>query len=229
VVTLSSNAGTISLLLLAALTAILAGVEVRRYRSRGGRAHLYWAGGLSLVAFTLAIEAVFYYGTWSTVLAQSYFFLVALLVGLLSLGSAELLLGPRARLTYGAYVALMSLAVAVFSFTEPIDSSILTGGVVTGNPPLDVVITSTLLTVPAAAVMVVGSVRSALKLRQWRLLSLAAGILVISAAGGLYIVSVPITLYFAEFVGVFLIYVGFGGFPIGAAHPRTATRPTGTG
>lgn len=224
----SPDAGTVSLILLAALTCILAVVEARRYAARYVRAHLYWCAGLALVAASLLIEAVFYYGLWSPVLAQSYFFLVAVLVGLLSLGSAELLFPLRARIVYAAYTVAMMVAVGVYSFTRPIDVSILNGGVVTGNPSLEVVITSTLLTVPAAAVMVIGSVRSALQTRQWRLLSLAAGILVISAAGGLYVVSIPITLYFAEFVGVFLIYVGFGGFPLGSAHRRAASAPTGS-
>jgi len=225
-VDISPDAGTVSLVLLAALTTILAAVEARRYAQRSTRAHLFWTAGLALVVVTLLIEAVFYFGTWSAPLAQSYFFLVAILVGLLSLGSAELLLPMRARWAYAAYMVALMGVVGFYSFTEPVDASILSGGVVTGNPPLDVVVASTLLTVPAAALMVVGSVRSALQSRQWRLLSLAAGIVVISAAGGLYIVAVPITLYFAEFLGVFLIYVGFGGYPIGAAVRRAAAAPS---
>ncbi|MGA7861778.1 MAG: hypothetical protein WCB19_07975, partial [Thermoplasmata archaeon] len=56
--------------------------------------------------------------------------------------------------------------------------------------------------------------------RVWRLAYIAAGILVISAAGGLYIVSVPVTLYYAEFIGVLLLYIGFGG-----VRPSTLRRP----
>jgi hypothetical protein len=225
----SPTAGAIGLILLAALTSILAVVEARRYSERSARAHLFWTVGLVMVAVSLVVEAVFFYGTWSSVLAQTYFFLVAVLVGLLSMGSAELLFSVRAKWAYGAYMVGMMATVGFLSFSEPIDSSILSGGVVTGNPPIAVVIASTMLTVPAAAIMIYGSVRSAFQLRQWRLLSLAAGILVISAAGGLYIVSVPITLYFAEFVGVFLLYVGFGGFPIGSATRRPSASPNTSG
>jgi len=220
-------AGSLALVVLAALTLLLAGVEARRYRERGLRAHLFWSAGLALVVVTILFEAVFYFGVWSEPLAQSYLFLVAVLVGLLSLGSAELLLPERARPIYAAYVVATSALVGYLSFTQSVSPTILSDGVFTGNPTLAVILASSLVTVPAAAVMVVGSLKSAFKLKLWRLLYVTAGILVISAAGTLYIVSVPITLYFAEFVGVLLLFVGFGGLPARSPTGSTAASPAG--
>ena len=79
----------ISLGVLGLLAALLGVVEWRRFRAQGARAHLYWSIGLFLVFFTLIEEVVFYAGYWTSALLGSYFFLVALLVGLLSFGSAE--------------------------------------------------------------------------------------------------------------------------------------------
>ncbi|HEY6239046.1 MAG TPA: hypothetical protein VIZ68_07680 [Thermoplasmata archaeon] len=224
---LTPLAGALALVVLSVLTLLLAAVEARRFAARGGRAHLYWSAGLGLVVVTILFEAVFYSGAWSELLAQSYLFLVAVLVGLLSLGSAELLLPARARPIYAGYVAVTCAIVGYFSLTQPVAPSILSDGVFTGNPSLAVILASSLVTLPAAAVMVIGSLRSAVKLRQWRLLYVTAGILVISAAGTLYIVSVPITLYFAEFVGVLLLFIGFGGLPARSAARSPAPSAAG--
>jgi hypothetical protein len=219
--------GALALSVLAVLTVVLMVVEARRYVQRRMRPHLFWSVGLALVVVSLAIEAIFYAGGWSVPAAQSYFFLVALLVGVLSLGSAELLLPHQYRAPYAVYVAVLSAVTAYLCFVDPIGRGVLSGGVVTGNPSLGVLVASSCVTVPAAAIMVIGSIRSALQLRQWRLLYVAAGILVISAAGALYIVSIPITLYFAEFVGVFLLFVGFGGLPSRHASARGVPQVAG--
>ncbi len=200
-----------SLVVLAAIALLLAVSEFRRYQSQGLRAHLFWSAGLALVTVTLLEEAAFLAGWWSPVLIQSYLFLVAFLVGLLSLGSAEGALRGSARTVYTGFVGVASALVALTCLLEPASSAILNGGIVTGNPPRGIVLASTLLTVPAAALMAVGALVAARRERRWRLAWIAAGIIVISIAGALYIVSVPETLYYAEFVGVVLLYFGFGG------------------
>jgi hypothetical protein len=210
----------ISLGVLGLLAALLGVVEWRRFRAQGARAHLYWSVGLLLVFFTLVEEAIFYYGYWTSALLDSYFFLVALLVGVLSFGSAENGLPAKWRRVYTAYVGVAAAVVGFFCLTNPVSGAILTQGVVTGNPSLGIVLSSTALTVPAAALMAGLALIGVYRKRVWRLAYIAAGILVISAAGGLYIVSIPVTLYYAEFVGVFLLYVGFGG-----VRPSALRRP----
>lgn len=210
----------ISIGVLGLLAATLGVVEWRRFRVQGTRSHFYWSVGLGLVFFTLLEEALFYAGISSTALLSSYFFLVALLVGILSMGSAENGLPSRWRRVYLAYVAAATAVVGVFCVLTPASGAVLTQGIVTGNPSLGIILSSTALTVPAATLMAGLALLGVYRHRIWRLAYIAAGILVISAAGGLYIVSIPVTLYYAEFVGVLLLYVGFGG-----VRPSSLRRP----
>ncbi len=219
--------GALALGVLAALALVLTVAELRRYRDGRGTAHAYWAVGLALVAATLFEEAAFYAGVTSVALLQAYLVLVAVLVGTLSLGSAQFWARPLYRRLYAGYVVVSSAATAIACAVTAAPLSIIVGGVVTGNPPLAIVVTSSLVTFPAAAVMVVGSLRDAFRTKVWRLLYVAAGVIVISIAGGLYIAAFPITLYFAEFAGVFLLFLGFGVVPRRA--PATAARAAPTG
>lgn len=219
--------GAAALGFLAALAVLLAAVELARHRAGRGTAHRYWSAGLFLVGLTLLMEAVFYLGVVPVPLLGAYLFLVAALVGVLSLGSAESWAGAVRRRLYAGYIAATSVATGLACLLAPSPASIVVGGVVSGSPSLAVVITSSLVTFPAAAVMVVGSIRDALRSRRWRLLGVAAGILVISVAGALYLVSVPITLYFAEFAGVVLLFFGFGVVP--ARGPATSGTASTTG
>jgi hypothetical protein len=206
-----SNLVVVSIGVLAMVAFLLAVAEFRRYQNQRIRAHLFWALGLVLVTLTLLEEAVFAVGVWNSPLVQSYLFIVALLVGILSLGSAEANLTGRWRNTYFGYVGVMAAAVAFYCAVEPAGPDILSGGILVGNPPLGVVVTSTLLTVPASILMAATSILAAKRFHRWRLASIAAGIIVISIAGALYIVSIPETLYYAEFAGVVLLFFGFGG------------------
>lgn len=210
----------ISIGVLGLLAALLGVMEWRRYTRQGARSHLYWSIGLMLVFFTLIEEAIFYSGYWTSALLSSYFFLVALLVGILSFGSAENGLPAKWRGVYMGYTFAAMAVVAFFCAINPVSGSVLSQGVVTGNPSLGIILSSTALTVPAATLMAGLALLGVYRSHVFRLAYIAAGILVISAAGGLYIVSIPITLYYAEFVGVFLLYVGFGG-----VHPSGLRRP----
>ena len=219
----------ISLGVLGLLAATLGVVEWRRFKVQGARSHLYWSIGLVLVFFTLFEEALFFAGVWTSGLLSSYFFLVALLVGILSFGSAENGLPAKWRRVYMAYITLATAAVAFFCLTSPVSGAVLSQGIVTGNPSLGVILSSTALTVPAATLMAGLALLGVYRHRVWRLAYIAAGILVISAAGGLYIVSIPVTLYYAEFIGVFLLYVGFGGVrPSALRRPAPASASGGS-
>lgn len=219
----------ISIGVLGLLAALLGVMEWRRYTRQGARAHLYWSVGLGLVFVTLLEEAAFYAGYWSSALLGSYFFLVALLVGILSWGSSENGLPQKWRPIYMGYTLAVTAVVGVFCLLNPVSGSVLSQGVVTGNPSLGIILSSTALTVPAATLMAGLALLGVYRSHVWRLGFIAAGILVISAAGGLYIVSIPVTLYYAEFIGVFLLYVGFGGVrPSGLRRSVPAASRTGT-
>ncbi len=224
---LPSAEGALALGILAAVALVLTLAELRRFREGSGTAHGYWAVGLALVVVTLLEEAVFYGGLASVPYLRAYLFLVAVLVGALSLGSVQFWTRPLYRRAYAGYVVAVSGATGIACAFAPVSLSTIVGGVVTGALPLSIVLTSSLVTFPAAVVMVVGSLRDAVRTRVWRRLYVASGVIVISIAGGLYIAAFPISLYFAEFAGVVLLFLGFGVAPRRSA--ATLGRPAPAG
>lgn len=213
-VPMSANVGlTASLVLLAAVSVLLAALVLRRFHGRSSMAHFYWGLGLALVAVTLLEEAALYAGAWSQWLVGSYLVLVALLVGILSLGSAELQLAGRWRTLWSGYIVLTGALLVVVGCTTNVSPSILSHGVVAGLPPTSLVVASSLVTFPAATLLVVSSAYGAWKQRRYQLLCITAGTLVISASGALYLAAFPLSLYYAEFVGVALLFLGFIRIP----------------
>ena len=198
-------------------------VFLRFYRERQA-CHLYWSVGLFLVFVTLAQEVPLYVGIWSEPLIQSYLILVAVLVGVLSLGSAELSLSGRWRTLWFGYMGAMSVALVVCGLIVSVPSSVVVDGVVSGLPPPVIEVLSSLITFPAAALLFVSSLYGAIRQHRLNLLYIAAGTAVISAAGALYLVSFPATLYYAEFVGVVLLFLGFVKIPR-LVHPNPAPCP----
>ena len=219
---------SVSIAVLSVLTVVLTVLVASRYLRTRGLPHLFWAIGLGLVGVTLAQEVLLYLGFWSQLLIESYLLLIAVLVGILSIGSIETQSNLLLRRSYEAYIIAASLYAGFVAFTTPVDPSILTGGVVTGNPPLALLLASILLTVPGAGVLLITSIVGAFRTKRWSLLYIAGGTGVITAAGGLYIVAIPVTLYYAEFVGVFLLFLGFV-VPSFSRAPSAAPRPAETG
>ena len=209
----NSAAIAASLVVLSAIALALAVLVLRRYFAERRPCYLYWGAGLFLFFVTLVEEAALDFGVWSQPLIQSYLVLVAVLVGVLSLGSAELSLAPRWRWPYFGYIAATSVALAVLGFTVTISTSIMTDGVVAGLPPTSIDLVSSLITFPAAVLLIVSSLYGAVKQHRLNLLYIAVGTGVISAAGTLYLVSFPATLYYAEFVGILLLFLGFVKVP----------------
>lgn len=205
---------TASLVVLALVALLLAVLVFRRFRRDHQNCHLYWGIGLFLVFVTLAEEVALYDGTWSQLLLRSYLVLVGVLVGILSLGSAELALASRWKRAWFAYIGATSVILAVVGFLYSAPSSIVVHGVVSGLPSTPVVVASSLVTYPAAGFLVVSSLYGALRGRRFQLLYITFGTIVISAAGSLYLVSFPVTLYYAEFVGVALLFLGFVRVPL---------------
>jgi len=199
----------VSIVVLSAVALVLSGMVLAKYRSGRSLAHLFWGVGIVLVGLTLAEEAGLYFGLWSQLLIRSYFVLVALLVGILSLGSAEISLSGRWRSAWFAYVGLGGVASIVVGAITTVSPSVLRAGVVWGSPPLALVLASTVLTVPSALLLIVSSAYGAVRQHRPRLLYVTVGTAVIALSGSLYIVSFPVALYYAEFLGVLLLFLGF--------------------
>ena len=223
-VSTESTAIAASLIVLSLVALLLAVLVLARYRSGHQVSHLYWGVGLLLVFVTVAEEAPLYVGVFNQPLILSYLVLVAILVGVLSLGSARLSLSGRWRSLYFGYIGVMSVALVGVSLFISVPSSIVVGGVVTGLPPPWIEVVSSLITFPAAVMLFVASLYGAVRQHRWNLLYISAGTAVITAAGALYLVSFPATLYYAEFVGVVLLFLGFVKVP-GISAPSAQPRP----
>lgn len=180
---------------------------VRAYRD-GSRHQLMFALGLGCGAAAMAVELVAYLGIVDSLLLQGYVFLSAGIVGILSLGSAKSFRPGRFEWGYLAYMAVTLGLVAWFSFTTPMPLSMVRNGIVVGNPPVFLLVLSSLVTVPATVVLLTAAVLHLRKSFRPRGLLLVAGACVLGAGGAFYIASFPVVLYYAEFVGIVMLFLG---------------------
>ncbi|MDE1870492.1 MAG: hypothetical protein KGH71_05965, partial [Candidatus Micrarchaeota archaeon] len=67
-------------------------------------------------------------------------------------------------------------------------------------------------TFPAATVLVIVAAMGYRRTRSLKMVSIIAGVVVVSVAGTLYIASFPSFLYYAEFAGMLLLWMGFYDF-----------------
>ncbi len=198
----------ISLLLLTAALAFLSLRGYLQYLSKKVRVQLMWASGLTLATAAMAIEAIVYAGIVSELILQAYVFLTAALVGVLSLGATRVLRRPRLEAGYAWYTVAMCALVGVASFLTPVPQNIVVDGVISGNPPLTLILLSTLVTGPATVVLLLSAAVSLRRSHKWQNLLMIGGALVLGAGGTLYIASFPIALYYAEFIGIVLLFLG---------------------
>jgi hypothetical protein len=194
-------------LLAAALTVLSVRGFVSFYRKRS-TAQMAWGVGLGFGAAAMAVELAAFVGIVSSPLLQLYVFLSAAIVGVLSLGSARAFRGPWFGRVYSVYTVAACGVVAVFSFTTPMPDSMVTQGIVTGNPPLLLLVLSSFVTVPATVVLLTAAVLSLKRSFRWRGLLMVAGASVLGAGGAFYIASFPVMLYYAEFVGILMLFIG---------------------
>ena len=190
------------------LTIFLAAVMTKRYMKRKSVSLMYWSTAIWIFALGVFIEIVFAYGIYSQDLIRSYLFLVAVLVELLALGSMQLVKNRNAKKVYNVFVILSTMPLAYSLMISNI-GNIITDYVVFGLLPISVVITSSIITFPAAIILIAVAVKSYLVKRSSKLLSIIAGVIIVSIAGTLYIVQYPAFLYIAEFVGILALWYGF--------------------
>jgi hypothetical protein len=171
----------------------------------------YWSAGLWVFSISVAIEVAFAFGIYSGILINSYLFLVAIIVEFLALGSVSLLNKKRITDSYLIFNIAADIFL-LFSLATNNVGDIITHGVVFGPLPILVTIASSIVTFPAAVLLVVISAVSYRKTRNKKLLSIIAGVIVVSIAGTLYIVAFPAFLYYAELAGIALLWLGFVDF-----------------
>jgi hypothetical protein len=219
----------ISLLGLSALLFVLSVRGIVRYVETRSRAQLMWGCGLALATAAMVVESVVYLGVVSSPILEAYVFFSAAIVGVLSLGATKILRSPRIERAYTAYIAATSVVVAVASFLTPLPSSMVTNGIITGNPPLFLIVLSSFVTVPATVVLLTATALSLRRSWRWQTLLMAAGAIILGAGGTLYIASFPIALYYAEFIGILLLFLGLVSLPAVSSSPTSSPAAQGSG
>ncbi len=190
------------------LSALLAVSLTVRYKKTNQRSFLFWSIGMWLFVIGVLLEIFFAYGIYSQPLIAAYLFVVALLVEFLSLGSLQLVKSTKIRYPYYAY-ALLAAVFVLYSVATTNIGNILSDYVVFGALPILVVISSSIATLPAAILIIAVAAKEYMQTKSKRLLSIMAGVIIVSVGGTLYIVQVPEFLYFVEFIGIFLLWFGF--------------------
>ncbi len=207
---LLAQISTVVILILSlGLTLIISANYIKKRQSN----LLSWTAGLWVFTISVALEVVFSLGYETGFLIKSYLILVAILVELLALGSVLLLKKRKFTLYYGIFMVL-STAFILYSAAVSSIGDIITHGVVFGVIPILISVSSIIITFPAAIILILISGISYKKTRNPKLLSIIVGVIVVSVAGTLYIVEFPAFLYYAEFVGILLLWIGFVDFSV---------------
>ncbi len=169
---------------------------------------LFWSSGLWVFTAGVLLELAFAAGIYSALLGRVYLFLVAVLVELLALGSIQFARSITVKRAYYLFVLVSTLFIA-YSLASTNIGNIIVNYIVAGVIPITIVIASSLITFPAAIILVLFAYKSYRVTKNRRLLSIIAGVVVVSVAGGLYIVQYPAFLYIAELIGIAMLWYGF--------------------
>lgn len=202
----------VSLALLTGVLTFLAGRGFVRFATTRKHSQLGWGTGLGFGAVATGIELAAYLGSVSTVMLQAYVFFSAAIVGTLSLGMVRAFRKPTYRYLYTGYIIVASAVVGFFSFTTAVPDSMVQNGVISGNPPVFLLVLSSFVTVPATIVLLGSAVVSLRRTFHWKGLLMIAGASVLAFGGAFYIASFPVALYYAEFIGIVLLFIGLTDF-----------------
>jgi len=112
-------------------------------------------------------------------------------------------------MTSGRQLSAFSMLLVLYALAISQVGNIITNHIVYSTMPLAVVTASSIATFPASIAIIVVAVASYLKTHRKKLLSIILGIVVVSVAGTLYIVQFPALLYYAEAVGIALLWLWF--------------------
>ncbi len=201
----------ISIFLLSILSFLLSYLLLKKRKI--SISYLFWGIGVALVGFTVLQESIIYFNYWSELFIQLYVFLIAILVGILSIGSVLMLKSSKIKYIWIGYITIVGIITLLYSFTLPIPKSIIVNGIIINNVvlPTPDVIASSLLTIPAAFALIILALSSFFKTKNYSTLLIAFGVIIITIAGTLYIINFPVLLYYAEFIGILILFFGFMG------------------
>lgn len=200
-----------STLFILVASALLSILLTKNFMGGRNRSFLYWSVGMWLFSFAVLLEVIFSVSFYSPLLIGAYLFAVAILVQLLSLGSLNLLRNRRYIVSYSIYSVVVDVFLLFSLIYSPV-GNIIIGGVVFGAIPLLVTISSSFVSFPAAAILIITAAVSYRSRKNGKLLDIIAGTVVVSIAGTLYIAAFPAFLYYAEFIGILLLWFGFVDF-----------------
>jgi len=168
----------------------------------------FWSTGMWFFVVGVLLEVLFAFGAYSELLIALYLFVVAMVVESLALGSMQLVKSGRLRTSYYIY-SIIAAALLAYSLYASNIGNVITNHIVFGALPVSVVVTSSIITFPAAAILIAIAAISYLHKHSAKMLSIIAGVLVVSVAGTLYIAAMPSFLYYSEFIGILLLWLGF--------------------
>jgi hypothetical protein len=217
-----------SLVILSLMLLALSVRALLQFRSLPTRARFMWGVGLLFATGAMIVESVVFLGAGSSLLLQVYVFFSAAIVGVLSLGATRILRSPKVERAYTYYISATCALVGVFSFLTPLPPpSMVSAGIITGDPPLLLLVLSSLVTFPATIVLLTASYLSLRRSWRWQTLLMIGGALILGAGGTLYIASFPVALYYAEFLGIILLFFGLISMPQAASTttPVSAGQP----
>jgi len=200
----------------------------RSIRDRS-RHQLMFGLGLACGTAALIVELAASFGLVTVWLLQSYVFLSAAIVGVLSLGSAKSFRPGKFEAAYASYMVAIGAIIAWFSFTTPLSLDMVRGGIIVGNPPLLLLVLSTMMTVPATVVLLTAAVVHLRRAFRPKGLLMISGACVLGAGGAFYIASFPVILYYAEFVGILMLFLGLtdlSRFALAKPNASASDRPT---
>ncbi|MGC8662050.1 MAG: hypothetical protein ACP5TZ_06080 [Nitrososphaeria archaeon] len=190
------------------LSALLAYYLSKNYAVSRKLSTLFWGAGMWAFSAGVLLEVVFSFGIYDQGLIKLYLFVVAVLVELLAMGSINLTGKKYLVIVYYVFSAASTVLLAASLVYSNI-GYILTDYVVYGPLPLYIVITSSIVTFPAALILIAVAGLSYRKRGDTKMLSIIVGTLIVSMAGTLYIAQFPVFLYYAEFIGIILLWLGF--------------------
>ncbi len=176
------------------------------------QSHLYWSIGMWFFFLGVLLEVLFAFGIYTSFLGDAYMLFVAILVEFLALGSISLIRSLSIRKTYYAFCVISTVFLIYAIVVSPSIPIINNARVAVTVTSLLVSIASSVITFPAAAILVIVAALSYTRTKNPKMLSIIAGVVVVSIAGGLYIAAVPVFLYYSEFVGIILLWFGFFSF-----------------
>lgn len=190
------------------LSLVLAFVMTSKARRSQQSSQMFWAIGLWIFAISVLIEIVIAAGLYAGLLEKAYLVLVAVLVEVLALGSMQLVRSRVLRFSYYGFFAL-STGYLFYGTAVSDVGNLVSNYIISGLPPLPIILASIAITVPATAVLIAVAAINFARTRRKKMLSIIAGIALVAAAGSLYIAQFPSLLYIAEFVGILLLWIGF--------------------